>query len=100
MVTATLSAGHRPPPPGGDGGAACLNGVGAASSADAWAAGAYLPELAATQTVILHWTGTKWARTAALAVGGADYPRNVRKLLIERWNGMRWKPVPVPNPTP
>jgi hypothetical protein len=35
----------------------------------------------------------------AWAVGEADYPRNVRKLLIERWNGTRWKPVPVPNPT-
>jgi hypothetical protein len=38
--------------------------------------------------------------SVAWAVGEADYRRNVRKLLTERWAGTRWKLVTVPNPTP
>jgi hypothetical protein len=85
------------------------------SKTNAWAVGKI-----ADRILILHWNGTKWARvpapdpagatsavlagvsavsaSTAWAVGQADYPNNVRDLLIERWNGTRWTPVPVPNP--
>jgi hypothetical protein len=36
----------------------------------------------------------------AWAVGQADYPHHVTRLLIERWDGSSWNLVPVPNPTP
>ena len=72
--------------------------------------------------LILHWNGAKWATASApspagakpalltgvsavsssvaWAVGEADYPRNVRKLLIQRWDGTRRKLAPAANPTP
>jgi hypothetical protein len=72
--------------------------------------------------LILHWNGRKWATarvpdpagatsarlasvtavspSIAWAVGQADYPRHVTRLLIERWDGIRWNLVSVPNPTP
>lgn len=92
-----------------------LNSVAVMSKTSAWAVGS-----AAGRVLILHWNGTTWARvkapgpagatsavlagvtavsrSAAWAVGQADYPHHVRKLLIERWTGIRWKLIPVPNP--
>ena len=114
------------PTPGGDGGAAYLNGVGAASPGDAWAVGAYLPELAATQTMILHWTGKQWVQvpspspggdsstsysmlsgvavlspTNAWAVGRSStgQPSAHQMTLIEHWNGTKWTTVPSPDPS-
>jgi hypothetical protein len=34
----------------------------------------------------------------AWAVGQADYPGNVRQLVIEQRNGFTWYLAPVPNP--
>ena len=56
------------------------------------------------KVLIPYRNGAKWAiavsSSVAWAVGEADYRRNVRKLLTERWAGTRWKLVTVPNPTP
>ena len=82
-----------------------------ASATNAWAVGH-----TAGKILILHWNGAKWvtvpapspagakpallagvsavSSSAAWAVGEADYPHNVRKLLIERWDGTRWKLAP------
>jgi hypothetical protein len=114
------------PTPGGDGGAAYLTGVGAASSADAWAVGAYLPDLMATHTMILRWTGKKWIQvpspspggdsstsysvllgvavlspTDAWAVGRSStgQPSAHMMTLIEHWNGQKWTTVPSPDPS-
>jgi hypothetical protein len=95
-----------------------LASVSATSPANAWAVG----NVGGDKILILHWNGTKWATSpapapagaktatlsgvsavsgsAAWAVGSATYPNNVRKLLIERWTGTRWKLVPISNPTP
>jgi len=95
-----------------------LESVSATSPANAWAVG----NVNGDKILIMHWNGTKWATSrapapagaktatlsgvsavsgsAAWAVGSATYPDNVRKLLIERWTGTRWKLVPVSNPTP
>jgi hypothetical protein len=94
-----------------------LASVAVTSTANAWAVGRI-----GSRVLILHWNGRKWAtarvpdpagatsallasvtavsRSIAWAVGQADYPHHVTKLLIERWDGMSWKLVPVPNPTP
>jgi len=94
-----------------------LASVAVASTANAWAVGRI-----GGRVLILHWNGAKWATarvpnpagatsarlasvtavspSIAWAVGQADYPHHVTKLLIERWDGMRWKLVSVPNPTP
>lgn len=94
-----------------------LASVAVTSTANAWAVGRI-----GRRVLILHWNGTKWATarvpapvgatsaqlasvtavspSIAWAVGQADYPHQVTKLLIERWDGMRWKLVSVPNPTP
>ena len=94
-----------------------LASVAVTSTASAWAVGRI-----GSRALILHWNGTKWATarvpsppgatsaqfasvtavspSTAWAVGQADYPHHVTKLLIERWDGTRWKLVPVPNPTP
>lgn len=114
------------PTPGGDGGAAYLGGVGAASATDAWAVGGYLPELSATDTLILRWTGKKWVQAPspspggnsgtsfsvlggvaavspadAWAVGdfGTGQPSAPVMTLIEHWNGHKWVTVPSPDPT-
>jgi hypothetical protein len=105
-----------PPPPAGV--SDQLSSVSATSPANAWAVG----NVGGDKILILHWNGTKWATSpapapagaktatltgvsavsgsAAWAVGSATYPNNVRKLLIERWTGTRWKLVPISNPTP
>ncbi len=113
------------PTPGGSGGAAYLNGVAAASSTDAWAVGAYLPNMA-TLTMILRWNGKKWVQvpspnpaghsTQAVSVlqgvavlsptdawavgeantGGRDAPWTT---VIENWNGTSWTTVPSPDPS-
>ena len=65
---------------------------------NAWAVGHV-----AGKVLILHGNRGKWATVSssvAWAVGEADYPRNVRKLLIERWDGTRRKLAPAANPTP
>lgn len=94
-----------------------LASVAVTTAANAWAVGRI-----GGRALILHWNGTKWttarvpapvgatsaqlasvtavSSSTAWAVGQADYPHHVTRLLIERWDGTRWKLVPVPNPTP
>jgi hypothetical protein len=79
----------------------------AASSRDIWAVGSSLPGGPQTRPQAEHWDGTRWrtvpvpgrpggylravvtlSRDEAWAVGA-----NPRGPLIERWNGMRWKPT-------
>lgn len=103
----------RSPRPAGT--PAQLSSVAVTSKTNAWAVGS-----AGGRVLILHWNGTTWARvkapgpagatsavlagvsavsrSVAWAVGQADYPHHVQRLLIERWTGIRWKLVPVPNP--
>jgi hypothetical protein len=95
-----------------------LSSVSVTSATNAWAVGS----VSGDKILIMHWNGTRWATSpapapagassatvsgvsaasssAAWAVGSATYSHNVRKLLIERWTGSRWKLVPVSNPTP
>jgi hypothetical protein len=102
-----------PTPPAGT--LARLDSVTATSTTNAWAVGS-----AVGRTLILHWNGTTWALakspspagatsavlagvsavsgSAAFAVGQANYPHHVIKLVIERWTGTRWELVAVPNP--
>jgi hypothetical protein len=92
-----------------------LASVTVTSAASAWAVGHI-----AGKMLILHWNGEKWATASAprpadarsttlagvsavspsdaWAVGHADYRHGARKLLIEHWNGTRWRLVRVPNP--
>jgi hypothetical protein len=89
----------------------------AANDASAWAVGSI-----GSRMLILHWNGTTWTTqrapstpgatstrlasvtaaspSIAWAVGQAEYPDHVKKLLIERWDGTNWTLVPVPNPPP
>jgi hypothetical protein len=48
------------PNPGGTRGVSVLNGVAAASAANAWAVGYYAPRGSPLRTLIVHWTGTAW----------------------------------------
>ena len=102
-----------PTPPAGT--PARLDSVTVTSRTNAWAVGS-----AAGRTLILHWNGTSWAVakspspagatsavlagvsavsvSVAFAVGQANYPHHVIKLVIERWTGSRWELVAVPNP--
>ena len=93
-----------------------LFGVSAVSPFDAWAAGwVYGPGGENSNTLILRWNGSRWARVPspnpagdgfdvlnavsarsasdAWAVGGTG-----TATLIARWNGTRWARVPSPSP--
>jgi hypothetical protein len=93
-----------------------LQSVSAVSAADVWAAGwYYLTGGEASNTLMLHWNGTRWSRVhsanpvhlgfnslngvsapsnrAAWAVGGDD-----NGTLIERQSGSRWVRTAAPNP--
>jgi len=94
-----------------------LAGVTAASATSAWAAGTTGSSFPGGKTLILRWNGTAWKRARAPAPGtgsactgvaattGSDawavgnYVTRAEPFglpLIERWNGRRWKQVPVP----
>ncbi len=66
-----------------------LLAVAAQSARDAWAVG--YAHAKQGQSVAV-------SRSAAFAVGQANYPHHVIKLVIERWTGSRWELVAVPNP--
>jgi hypothetical protein len=106
-----------------------LFGVTAVSATDVWAAGAEVPNILGaapmTDTLILHWNGTKWSTvsspnvafaantlygvdansaTSAWAVGNecdffaCPYPGVSTGTLILHWNGKTWSKVSSPNP--
>jgi hypothetical protein len=103
-----------PAPPAG--GSERLASVAVTSARNAWAVGS----IAGKTALILRWNGMDWnrvkvpgpvgatsvqlasvtavSRSVAWEVGQAQFPGHVTKLLIERWNGARWKLVSVPNP--
>jgi hypothetical protein len=96
-----------------------LFGVSAVSASDAWAAGwVYGPGGENSNTLILRWNGSRWARVPSpnpsggsgfnvlnavsvrsaadvWAVGGTG-----TATLIAHWNGARWSRVPSPSPGP
>src|ERR1039457_5987995 len=58
------------PNPGGTAGN-FLTGVSADSATDAWAVGGYInPTTGASETLALHWNGTKWSKVASPNPGG------------------------------
>jgi hypothetical protein len=106
-----------------------LFGVTAVSADDVWAAGSAVANILGTtpmtDTLILHWNGTKWSRvsspnvtfasstiygidaysaTSAWAVGNecdffaCPYPGTVTGTLILHWNGKTWSKVASPSP--
>ncbi len=96
-----------------------LNGVYARSSSDAWAVGVDYSSTTPEATLILHWTGTKWAKVTspspgttgdeltavsadaandAWAVGTILASGGVTDTLILHWNGSSWSQVSSPTP--
>jgi len=105
-----------------------LTGVSANSATDAWAVGAYSnPTTFATESLALHWNGTKWSKVAspnpggttsgsdfstligvsadsatdAWAVGAYSYSNPTtyaEETLVLHWNGTKWSKVASPNP--
>ena len=96
-----------------------LDAAAATSSTNAWAVGDCDTETA-SQTLVLHWNGTKWTRvaspspscpgggvdlngvaalssTAAWAVGDCDTSSGVQTVILQ-WNGTAWKRVASPDP--
>ena len=59
------------PTPGGNDFLTGLNGVSARSATDAWAVGNYSNQTTgATETLVLHWNGTRWSQVASPNPGG------------------------------
>jgi hypothetical protein len=103
------------PDPAGAAANNSLASVAVRSARNAWAVGLY-NKGSTTQTLALHWTGTRWKQLASPspnafgndlssvtvisphdvwavgAVGGGS------QTLAERWNGTSWKRVPSPDP--
>ncbi len=50
-------------------GISLLDGVAVTSSSNAWAVGYYLARRNTWKTLVLHWNGTLWTRTAAPSPG-------------------------------
>jgi hypothetical protein len=103
------------PSPGGPGSDTDLFSVAATSASNAWAAGEVFTGTK-TDTLILHWNGTRWARTTSPSPGhsnelfgvGATSAANAwavglatngtaNQTLILHWNGRRWKHVTSPS---
>lgn len=95
-----------------------LLGVAARTADDAWAVGSAGPEPG--QTLIVHWNGQSWIPVPSPSPGGQagdDFLRSVTVTspfsavavgefttstgvsgLLLRWDGMRWRQVPVTSP--
>jgi hypothetical protein len=110
----------------GSGRSGILSGVSADSATDAWAVGAYFnPTTFASETLALHWNGTKWSKVASPNPGGTTSSSDVSSLngvsansatdawavgaytnpttgasetLALHWNGTKWSTVSSPNP--
>jgi hypothetical protein len=103
-----------------------LNGVSAVSATDASAVGSYNnPTTGATETLALHWNGTKWSKVASPSPGGtsmnfdnsflhgvsADSATDAwavghyissttagTEAVALHWNGTKWSKIASPNP--
>jgi hypothetical protein len=82
--------------------------------------GPLAPAALSTQTLALHWNGTRWTHVpspspnnedsllgvdasspaSALAVGEEETPGAGFRTLAERWNGKAWTMVAAPSPGP
>jgi hypothetical protein len=111
------------PNPGGTAGNTFLDGVSANAASDAWAVGNYFTSQTASETLALHWNGTKWTQVTtpnpggtaseagnnflnavsaptasdAWAVGYFYKTPNPYQTLILHWNGTSWTRVTSPN---
>ena len=97
-----------------------INGVSASGSDDVWAVGSVgQPSFIARQIEIEHWDGNAWSFIPAEQVSGDDVLDGVvaidpndawaagstrsggtrrDRALIEHWDGIAWKSVPIPDP--
>jgi hypothetical protein len=97
-----------------------LYGIAATSSADAWAAGAYVEAFPGPQQpLMIHWDGSTWTEipgptlpssfvngVAVISAGDAWVAGTIfsqdggipAATLVEHWNGTAWKRVKSPNP--
>jgi hypothetical protein len=97
-------------------------GVSADSATDAWAVGEYENDATgASDTLALHWNGTRWSKVNSPNPSSAHYVRNflfgvsvesatdawavgqyqaigARLWMILHWDGTRWSRVMTPNP--
>jgi hypothetical protein len=124
-LTGTHWAAASTPNPGGSKGYNQLNGVSAVSATNAWAVGRYSTAdfVGLGESLILHWNGKGWTRTAspspgkasgntvlqavkavsatdAWAVGTYSLPGEgeFNQPLLLHWNGKSWTQVTSPNP--
>jgi hypothetical protein len=106
--------------PNGTTGDNALGAVAAVSSRDVWAVGNQTTaDSAISQTLIEHWDGTRWRIVPSpndgvsdnfllgvtaissgdvWAVGNSLNSSHLSQVLIEHWDGTRWRIVPSPNP--
>ena len=103
-----------------------LGGVSANSATDAWAVGYFTnPTTSATESLALHWNGTKWSTVSSPNPGGTTSSSDFSSLngvsansatdawavgyyinpttfanetLVLHWNGTEWSKVASPNP--
>lgn len=118
----------RTPNPGGTAASAVsgLQAVTALSAHNAWSVGSFTNRTTgATETLTIHWNGTRWRRVSSPTPGGTGARRDFSTLasvsavsahdvwavgefinrktrkgqtLTLRWNGRRWRRVASPNP--
>ncbi len=108
------------PNAGGAASANFLDGVVATSASNVWAIGGY-DNGTATQTLILHWNGTRWTKVASPNPGGSSndnrvngvvatsatnawavgyyYDGTTYQTLVLHWDGTSWTKVSSPNPS-
>jgi len=114
------------PDVGGASAASELSGVAAASATSAWAVGA-VNDGETTRTLVEHWTGKAWKRTASPNPGGSPGVSSLaavsalspssawavgsfltssivepmfHQTLVEHWNNKAWRVQPSPSPGP
>ena len=91
-----------------------LYGVHAIAPDDVWAVGSTFTRATGERPLALHWDGVSWTNTAPVSpapmsllagvtatapdrVWAVGHVNNGEDMLIERWNGTRWRVVPAPD---
>jgi hypothetical protein len=115
---ATCTRPAQPPNPSSAGNQ--LQSVAVVSACNAWAVG-YYDKGAVPQTLIVHWNGVKWRQVPSPDPGGAAHANilsgvaatssrdawavgifnngTAGQTMILRWNGIRWRQAPSPDPS-